>query len=421
MKIANLVIVIILGQILIHSAGAQQALSKQDQVVRDAYKEIEASRSAMDGEISDEERSKRMKAFQESCRKFVSTYEGQADKLKEGLFDLGRAAIQSFSPERAIDFLTAFLLKNKTSPERGEATMFLGDALRSVNKPKQAVALYKEFIKVNPKSPLLPPARLGLATSYFLSLEFDKAVEQYRAIMAQYPKHEVRGDAAFQLLNALVYAGDYDGARAHLATLRKEAPEAPELAQKAKQYEILGRPAPELTGVVAWKGQPGTSVARMQGRVLVLCFFMMKNIPCARTLQSLSTMERDLRVEGVTVWGLTKTYKAGRGNWTVDLEAKLLNTYRQNPRFALQKMLRYTPKGDENEAKVWGPLEKAITVTLGLTKDTSALMAYRVRRVPTIIVIDKAGKVRLVEEGGQPEGGFQSQMLKRLVRRIAVE
>ncbi len=403
------------------SLEAQDTTSALDAKVRSEYKKIEAARAAMDGELSDDERSKKMAAFQKSCSTFVTTYEKQAEQLNLGLFDLGRAAIQSFSPEKAIRFLSSFLNKNNGAKEKAEAAMFLGDAYRAVNKSDDAVALYRKFIKENPKNDLLPAAHLGLATSYFLSLDFPAAIKQYRVILSQYPKHEVRGDAAYQLLNALVYAGQYDAARKHLALLQKEAPEAPELAQKAQQFELLGRPAPELTGVVSWEGLPGTSVARMRGRVLVLCFFMMKNIPCARTLQSLSALESDLRIEGVTVWGLSKTYKAGKGDWTVERESKWLARYRQNPRFVLQKELRYVPKGDANEERVWAPLEKPISVSLALTKDVSCLKAYRVRRVPTIIVIGKAGRVRLFEEGGQPEGGFQSKMIRRLVRRIAVE
>lgn len=378
----------------------------------------------MNGELSDEQRVAKMSAFQDSCRKFVEAYEGRAAQLSDGLFDLGRAAIQSFSPEKAITFLENFLASSKNATqERAEATMFLGDAYRSVNKTQKAITLYQGFIKAeaNAKSELLPAANLGLATSHFLSLDFEAAVVQYRQILAKYPKHEVSGDAAFQLLNALVYSGKHDDAKAHLAKLIEEAPEAPELAQKAKQFEILGQAAPELTGVLSWQGTPGTSIARVRGRVLVLTFFMMKNIPCARTLQSLSKLENDLRVEGVTVWGLTRTYKAGKGDWTVETESRWMGRYRENPRFVLQKELRYTAKGDSEEEKVWKPLETPITVTLGLTKDTSNLLAYRVRRVPTIIVIGKAGRVQLIEEGGQATGGFQSQMLRRVIRRLAAK
>ena len=421
MKSPQIAFIFMVAMLCSVSLKAQDSRSTLDAKARNDYKKIEAARDAMDGEQSDEERSKKMAAFQDTCRNFIATYESKASQLDIGLFDLGRAAIQSFSPEKAIGFFTAFLNKNKTAKERQEATMFLGDAYRAINKPTEAITLYRNFIKENPKSEFIPAGRLGLATSYFLALDFSGAIKQYREILAKYPKHEVRGDAAFQLLNALVYAGEFDAAREHLALLRKEAPEAPELAQKSTQFELLGRPAPELTGIVGWQGLPGSSVARMRGRVLVLCFFMMKNIPCARTLQSLSTLERDLRVEGVTVWGLTKAYKAGKGDWTFERESKWMGRYRENPRFVLQKELRYVPKGDANEEQVWAPLEKPISVALALTKDIASLKAYRIRRVPTIVVIDKEGKVRLFEEGGQPEGGFQSKMLRRLVRRIAVE
>ncbi len=422
MNLAKIALVLLFLSLVAVSAEAQKGTDgKLDQKVRAEYARIEEARKAMNGDMSEEERTKKMAAFQESCRRFVLQYEGKADQLAEGLFDLGRAAIQSFSPEKAVTFFKSFIARNPRSGEKEEALMFLGDAYRSVNRPEEAVALYQKFIKDYPSSKLLAPARLGLATSWFLSLEFDKAVATYRQILSLHPRSEVRADAAFQLLNALVFAGDYEGAREHLARLLEEAPEAPELVQKKEQFELLGRPAPELTGLLDWQGPPGSTLARMKGRVDILCFFMVKSIPCARTLQALSALEKDLQVDGVTVWGLSKTYRAGKGQWTAELESRWLGRYRQNPRHVLQRELAYTPKGGADEERIWSPLEKPITVSLGLTRDISNLKAYHVRRVPTIVVIDKEGRVRLMMEGSQPEGSFQSRMLRRVAKRMAVE
>ena len=66
-------------------------------------------------------------------------------------------------------------------------------------------------------------------------------------------------------------------------------------------------------------------------------------------------------------------------------------------------------------------LNISIPVALTITENFANLRAYKVRRVPHVVLIDKEGRVRLVEEAGQPDGGFQSRLLEHLIRKLAVE
>ncbi len=407
--------------LLLFALAAPALAQDMDARIRADYASVEKAQNAMNGEMDDDLREKLMDEYRRAVESFLGEWEPRASDLDEGLFDLGRAAIQAFAPERAVGYLEKFLSRHRDSTNGAEAQMFLGDAYRATDQHDKAVALYAAFVAANPESRFAPHALLGLGTARFLSLDFEGAARAYRELITRFPDSNVVADAQLQLLNALVYGDQAAEARDHLAKLLELEPEAPELLQRGEQLELYGREAPALEGVLDWSGVPGSSFDRMRGRVVLLVFFRTKHIPCARSLQILSQLEKDMRAQGVTVWGLSRAYKLGKNDWTLDDEMRWLGRYRENPAAVIQREIGYTPGDDPEEAEVWKPLEEPISATLGLTRDFVNHKAFKVRRVPTIVLIDKKGRVRLIEEGGQAGGGFQEKMLRAFVARLAAE
>lgn len=410
-----------LSAIILFGLGVRLGARIFDRRISADYAAIEKAQNAMNGEMEDSLREKLMEEYRRAVEDFLREWEPRADQLDEGLFDLGRAAIQAFAPERAAGYFETYLGRHRDSTHGPEAQMFLGNAYRATDRYDRAEALYAAFVAAYPDSKFTAPALLGLATSRFLALDFDGAARAYRELLKRFPEAEVTADAQLQLLNALVYGDHPTEARAHLASLLEVEPEAPELLQRAEQLELLGKEAPTLEGILDWSGVPGSSLVRMRGRVVVLVFFRTKHIPCARSLQMLSDLEKELRLEGVSVWGLSKAYKLGKNEWKLDDEMRWLARYRENPAAVIQREIGYQQGDDQEEGEVWEPLTKPITATLGLCSGFENHKAYKVRRVPTIVVIDKKGQVRLLEEGGQPEGGFQERMLRAVIKKLAAE
>ncbi|MEE9392079.1 MAG: tetratricopeptide repeat protein [Planctomycetota bacterium] len=399
----------------------QVASTTLDNEVRAAYAAVENARARMNGEMSDEQRRTRMDGYRQSALDFVKKFEGNRGRITIGHFDLGRAYIDLQDTQNAAKHFRLFLDRAPLHAEAESAELFLGDCYRSLSRLGEAAALYRKFLSKYPKSDRLPYARLGLATAFFLDLRFSEAVKAYDETLRAHPEHEVAADAALQVIDALTYLGDYKEARKRLAALRSEAEEAPELQRKAKVLELIGSQAPALVGMAQWIGSNGSSLARNRGRVVVMCFFMNNNIPSTLMLQNLSGMEQSLRGRPVTFWGLTKAYKAGQNKWTIAAEAKWLSQYRANPRRVLQKELRAKVVAGSEEEGLWKSLEKPIRIPIGLAKDFDNHKAYEVRGVPCVVVIDKTGKIRLIEQGGQPVGGFQSRLLSQQIRKFAAE
>lgn len=400
-------------------AAAQNDLDKE---VRAAYTRVEQAREKMvsDAEKVDEaEMGKRMKAYGETVKAFIDRYAPQEGRLTIGRYDLGRAYIQIFDFESAYRQLKAFLEMFPRHGERAQAAMYLGDACRATGRVDEAVQLYERTLAEGPPAELLPDVRLQLATSYTLALRFDDAIKAYDEVLAKHADTDQAADAAVQLVNVLFYAGEYERARKHIAEMLARSSDAPELEHLQTIAEFLGQEAPELAGIETWSGEPGSNVSRQRGRVLVLCFFTAKSVPCAHTLQTLSRIHADLRVEGVTVWGVSRAYYAAKGHMKMDGEKRMLDDYRKNPAEVIKKLLRI---GDD-DLPAAGDLTRTIDIPLALTLtgDFDNLRAYHVRRVPHVVVIDKTGKVRLVEEAGQPDGGFQSRMLEKVIKTLAVE
>ena len=222
-------------------------------------------------------------------------------------------------------------------------------------------------------------------------------------------------------MDAYAFAGRYDDARALGDRIAVEVPDAPELEYRRAVLAKLGTPAIELEGVSAWSGVAGTSLDRMRGRVVALCFFMTKSIPCARTLEWLSRLESDMAGQGLTVWGLSKAYKSAKGAKTLDWETKYINRYRENPAAVIREELGLDESevGDASDQQMWTELGRPIRSTIGLTQGFENHRAYLVRRVPCVVIIDKDGKIRLIIEAGQPEGGFQTRLIENMLRQLA--
>ncbi len=396
------------------------SVQDKDTEIRAAYENVAKLRAAMNGEMTDEQRRDKMINYENAARAFIEKYKGTPG-IVQGHFDLGRAYLEVFNPEDAAKEFEAYLKAAPKGADADKAMLFLGDSYRATMQLDKAEAVYRRFESAFPKHKDLAYAKLGLATTKVLSLDFTEAEVIYQDILAHFAEHRVAPDASMQLLTTYLRDFKYDEARDLLKTLESSAKDAPELLYIGKQLEILGKPAPELVGVQAWAGPPGSSIERMRGRVLVLCFFMVKNIPSARTLQWLSKMERDLDAEGVTVWGLSKAYKSSKGVRTLDWETRWLQRYRENPEFVIRQELSLTDTVIQQQKELFDSLKKPITVSLGLTKDFTNHRAYKVRRVPCVIVIDKKGRVRLIEEAGQPEGGFVDRLIRKTVKRLAVE
>ncbi len=121
----------------------------------------------------------------------------------------------------------------------------------------------------------------------------------------------------------------------------------------------------------------------------------------------------------MSVWGVSRAYYTAKKHMSLDGEARMIDDYRKNPAEVISKLLGSKTSDLPDAANLAKPIAAPIALTI--TEDFKNLRTYKVRRVPHVVLIDKAGRVRLVEEAGQPDGGFQSRLLEHLIRKLAVE
>lgn len=170
-------------------------------------------------------------------------------------------------------------------------------------------------------------------------------------------------------------------------------PAAPVRRAPAPKVELVGQPAPSwrATDVVRANGDKASLASSdLLGKVVVLDFFASWCPPCRAAIPHLVALQAKHR-EDVQVVALTRPY--GYGMDFSDPDAKVPNG-------------GTTVRGLDHvgEVALYAPLAKAFGIDYPIAfVDASVSASYGVRAIPTMVVLDRAGKVVGVQEGANPE------------------
>lgn len=173
------------------------------------------------------------------------------------------------------------------------------------------------------------------------------------------------------------------------------APPAPAARRApARTVDLVGKPAPSWTAtdVVRANGdKTGLSSGDLLGKVVVLDFFASWCPPCRAAIPHLVELQAKHR-EDLQVVALTKAY--GYGMDFGDPEAKVPSGGK-------------TVRGLDHagEVALYAPLAKAFGIDYPIAfVDPDVSASYGVERIPTLVVLDRAGKVVGVQEGADLDG-----------------
>lgn len=163
------------------------------------------------------------------------------------LYEAGAAALSERNPKRAASLLKRCI---GISPDVGvvaQANIWLGDALYNQGDYREAERAYASALKSGKSGVNYALLNYDMAYALLMQNKFSEASKYFvKAQSASLPTSAMRRDAAMRIADCKYYTGDYSGARADFAELKKSGRGADYAAFRYAQ--ILG-----ITGDIAEK------------------------------------------------------------------------------------------------------------------------------------------------------------------------
>jgi thiol-disulfide isomerase/thioredoxin len=163
------------------------------------------------------------------------------------------------------------------------------------------------------------------------------------------------------------------------------------LKRKQSQMLLLGEAAPEIT-IAKWIDQSPLKIADLKGRVVLLDFWATWCGPCLAAFPHLRQWHEKFKARGLVILGITTYYGRGEGH-----EMTRTEELGYLERFKKQYNLPYG---------------------IGITETDNNHRSYGVSAIPTAVLIDRKGVIRLLATGS---GGNNETEIEAAIEKLLEE
>jgi thiol-disulfide isomerase/thioredoxin len=180
---------------------------------------------------------------------------------------------------------------------------------------------------------------------------------------------------------------------------------------------LIGKPAPNITGDFALNGKP-VSLRDLKGKVVLVDFWAVWCGPCIATFPHLREWNKEYRDKGLEIVGVTTYFE----RYGFDKETGKLKTVgkalkdEKTGKVKLPAGLK--PMEEHEMLKDFAAHHKLDHRLLVVSRDEwkTASDQYKVRGIPTAVLIDRKGNVRMVRVGSsEPNAKALDAEMKKLL------
>ncbi len=304
--------------------------------------------------------------------------------------------IEERNYERAEEMMGEFRKRYPHNPDY-EANLFgpcqdLAGRYNEMNKPEDAIRILMEEMNSLPTD--APYASYYLAEELTpLMMEMDRITE-CRELLRLYSD---------KLTGAL---SNHTTATAYSDTFTQEDdPVAKKYNQYIKlmsslitQLDMIGQQAPEFSFVHVYNAKPPLKLEHLRGKVVLLDFWATWCMPCVIAFPEIRDLYAEYRDRGLAVLGITSFQGMYR-----DLETGETEGSREN-RLSSVRETQLTGAFIEKHGITW-----PCAISIRSVFDPE----YGVLGIPTFVILDKEGRIRLIQTGTGPK-----QQKMRMIEKL---
>ncbi|MBM4070158.1 MAG: redoxin domain-containing protein [Planctomycetes bacterium] len=184
-------------------------------------------------------------------------------------------------------------------------------------------------------------------------------------------------------------------------------------------HAMIGKPAPEIVGEFSINGE-ARKLSELKGKVVLLDFWAVWCGPCIRTFPHLRDWDKKFKKDGLEILGVTTYFQ----RFGFDKE-----------KGQLKQVAKQTKDEDTGKVKIEGLLKPAQEhevikdfaahhkLTYELMTMTQANWAkaskdYRITGIPHVVLVDRAGNIRMVRVGSSEEN---AEALREEIQKLLAQ